>query len=109
MYTPGVHGAYGRLAAWQSTAGLCGAPAGASAREVERRALGSTWFHFEADTDWFHNEIHDYGIAALAPGRRRVAVPAATDTDQAADTGQRVRGGPAAPRPDPPGLHTRPG
>ncbi|MEU3660854.1 DUF6183 family protein [Streptomyces sp. NPDC032940] len=81
MYTPGVHGAYGRLAAWQSTAGLCGAPAGASAREVERRALGSTWFHFEADTDWFHNEIHDYGIAALAPGRRRIAVLAATDTD----------------------------
>jgi hypothetical protein len=70
---------------------------------------GPRQHHFEADTDWFHNEIHDYGIAALAPGRRRVAVPAATDTDQAADTGQRVRGGPAAPRPDPPGLHTRPG
>ncbi|GAA2121212.1 DUF6183 family protein [Actinomadura alba] len=80
-YDTGVHGAYGRLAAWQSMAGLSGAPAGASAEEVERHARQSTWFHFEADADWFHNEIYDYGIAALSPDRRRIAVLAATDTD----------------------------
>ncbi len=78
----GTQAAYGRLWAWRSIAGLSGAPADASVEEVERRARQSTWFHFEADTDWFHNDIgSDYGIAALSPDRRRLAVPAATDTD----------------------------
>ncbi|WP_405861662.1 DUF6183 family protein [Streptomyces sp. NBC_01515] len=82
MFDSGVHGAYGRLWAWRSIAGLSGAPAGASAGEVEHRARQSTWFHFEADTDWFHGDIDsDYGIAALSPDRRRIAVLAATDTD----------------------------
>ncbi|MEU1566562.1 DUF6183 family protein [Streptomyces mirabilis] len=82
MGTPGVQGAYGRLWAWRSMAGLSGAAEGASADKVERHARQSTWFHFEADTDWFHNDIDaDYGIAALSPNCRRIAVPAATDTD----------------------------
>ncbi|WP_420311304.1 DUF6183 family protein [Streptomyces sp. YS-B37] len=82
MFDSGVHGAWGRLWAWRSVAGLCGAPAGASAEEVEQRALQSTWFQFEADTDWFHGDIDsDYGIAALSPDRRRIAVLTATDTD----------------------------
>lgn len=82
MYSSGAHGAYGRLWAWKSMAGLSGAPAGASAEEVEHHARQSTWFHFEADADWFHNEVcSDYGIAALSPDRRRIAVLAATDTD----------------------------
>lgn len=82
MGSSGVQAAYGRLWAWRSIAGLSGAPAGASAEEVERHARQSTWFHFEADGDWFHNEIgSDYGIAALAPDHRRLAVLAATDTD----------------------------
>jgi hypothetical protein len=38
--------------------------------------------HLEAYADWFHNDIDaDYGIAALSPDFRRIAVPAATDTD----------------------------
>jgi hypothetical protein len=81
MYSHGVHGAYGRRMTWFSLAGLTGAPAGATAEEVERHALQSTWFHFECDTEWFHNEIHDYGMATLSPDRRRLAVLAATDTD----------------------------
>ncbi|SFH06577.1 hypothetical protein SAMN02787118_14135 [Streptomyces mirabilis] len=82
MGTSGVQGAYGRLWAWRSMAGLSGAPEGASADEVERHARQSTWFHFEADTDWFHNEFgSDYGIAALSSDRRRIAVLAAMDTD----------------------------
>jgi uncharacterized protein DUF6183 len=82
MYSSGVQGAYGRLWAWRSMAGLSGAPAGASAEEVERHARQNTWFHFAADADWFHNDIDaDYGIAALSPDRRRIAVLAATDTD----------------------------
>lgn len=82
MFDSGVHGGYGRLWAWRSIAGLCGAPVGASAEEVEDRARQCTWFHFEADTEWFHGDIDsDYGIAALSPDRRRIAVLAATDTD----------------------------
>ncbi|MFD6327123.1 DUF6183 family protein [Streptomyces sp. NPDC058442] len=82
MGSSGVQAAYGRLWAWRSTAGLSGAPAGASAQEVERHARQSTWFHSEADTDWFHNDIgSDHGMAALSPDRRRLAVLAATDTD----------------------------
>jgi hypothetical protein len=82
MYGEGVHGAYGRLWAWRSLAGLSGTAEGASAEDVERHASQSTWFHFEADAEWFHNDAcADYGIAALSPDRRRLAVLAATDTD----------------------------
>ncbi|MFF2808453.1 DUF6183 family protein [Streptomyces sp. NPDC058000] len=81
MYSDGAHGAYGRLAAWRSLAGLAGAPRGSSAADVERRALDGTWFQFLADAEWFHNEIYDYGIACLSPDRRRLAVLTATDTD----------------------------
>ncbi|MDI3417940.1 DUF6183 family protein [Streptomyces luteolus] len=81
MYSSGAQGAYGRLWAWKSIAGLSGSPMDASMDEVERRARKCTWFHFEADAEWFHNEIYDYGIAALSPDRRRIAVLAATDTD----------------------------
>ncbi|SHL43604.1 DUF6183 family protein [Streptomyces yunnanensis] len=81
MYSDGAHGAYGRFAAWQSLAGLTGAPRSADADEVAQRALHSTWFHFEADAEWFHNEIYDYGLACLSPDRRRLAILAASDTD----------------------------
>ncbi|MET9555974.1 DUF6183 family protein [Streptomyces sp. NPDC006645] len=82
IWGAGAHGAYGRLWAWKSMAGLCGAPEGASAEEVEELARLTTWFHFEADAEWFHNDIgSDFGIAALAPDGRRIAVLAATDTD----------------------------
>ncbi|MFG2986436.1 DUF6183 family protein [Streptomyces sp. NPDC048258] len=81
VYGPGAHGAYGRRAAWWSLAGLSGTPLDATAQEVERHAEQSTWFRFECDTEWFHNEIYDYGIVALSPGRRRIAVLAVTDTD----------------------------
>ncbi|OCC07488.1 DUF6183 family protein [Streptomyces sp. PTY087I2] len=78
----GAHGAFGRLWAWKSMAALSDAPAGASAEEVEHHVRQTTWFHFESDAEWFCNEIlADYGIAALSPDRRRIAVLAATDTD----------------------------
>ncbi|MET7300790.1 DUF6183 family protein [Embleya sp. NPDC005575] len=82
MYGPPSYGAYGRFAAWCSVAGLSGAAHDASADEVETLARGTTWFRFASGAEWFHNEVgHDYGIAALSPDRRRLAVLAATDTD----------------------------
>ncbi|MGP3975910.1 DUF6183 family protein [Streptomyces sp. 8N114] len=82
MYGSGVQGAFGRLWAWRSMAGLSGTRVGASVEEVEYQARQCTWFHFEADADWFHNDISaDYGIATLSADRRRIAVLAATDTD----------------------------
>ncbi|MCA6092018.1 DUF6183 family protein [Streptomyces sp. SCA3-4] len=81
VYGPGVYGAYGRLSAWWSLAGLAGAQPGAGPAEVEEQASACTWMRFEADSEWFHNEINDYGIVALAPDGRRIAVLAATDTD----------------------------
>ncbi|MGW7172161.1 DUF6183 family protein [Streptomyces xanthophaeus] len=81
VYGHGVHGAFGRRSAWWSLTGLSGAPLDASAQEVERQVLESTWFRFECDSAWFHNEIYDYGIVALSPDRCRLAVLAATCTD----------------------------
>ncbi|MEU6436582.1 DUF6183 family protein [Streptomyces albidoflavus] len=80
-YNSGSHGAYGRLAAWQSLAALAGVADGAGSAEVEARAAECAWFGFDARTDWFEQVAWDIGLAALAPDRRRLAVLAATDTD----------------------------
>ncbi|WP_329375001.1 DUF6183 family protein [Streptomyces sp. NBC_01483] len=78
----GEWGAYGRLWAWRSMAGLSGAPAGARGGGGAPCAAEHMALHLEAYADWFHNDIDaDYGIAALSPDCRRIAVLAATDTD----------------------------
>ncbi|MFJ1800323.1 DUF6183 family protein [Streptomyces sp. NPDC088180] len=65
-YHHGAHGAFGRLWAWKSMAALGGAPADASAEEVEHHVRRTTWF--ESDAEWFCNDAStDYGIAALSP------------------------------------------
>jgi hypothetical protein len=80
-YNHGSYGAYGRLAAWQSLAGLSGVAAGADADAVEAQVNDCTWYTFAADTAWFYSVVWDVGLAALSPDRRRLAVLAATDTD----------------------------
>ena len=79
-YNSGAYGAYGRLAAWQSLAGLSGVNEGAPVSEVEARVRECTWHGFEADTKWFERVAWDIGVVGLAPDRRRVAMLAATDT-----------------------------
>ncbi len=80
-YSHGLRGAYGRLAAWRSLAGLSGAAVHASAAEVEHQVLECDWYSFGAATKWFERVALDIGLAAVAPGRRQMAVLAATDTD----------------------------
>lgn len=80
-YNRGCNGAYGRLAAWRSLAGLCGAPEGASAEEVEARASECAWYAFDAPTDWFEQVAWDIGLVAVSPDGLELAVLAATDTD----------------------------
>lgn len=80
-YNSGAYGAYGRLAAWRSLAALAGSPEGDTVDEVEARVRNCIWHGFEADTKWFQRVAWDIGLVALGPGRRRLAVLAATDTD----------------------------
>ncbi|MFF7643706.1 DUF6183 family protein [Streptomyces canus] len=80
-YNSGARGAYGRLAAWQSLAGLAGAAEGVPVETVEARAWECAWYGFDADTKWFERVAWDIGLAAVSPERRRLAVLAATDTD----------------------------
>ncbi|GAA4837279.1 DUF6183 family protein [Kitasatospora terrestris] len=80
-YGPGLGGAYGRLAAWQSAAALVGAAPDTGAERVEELARRCTWYGFAAGTDWFDQVAWDLGVAVLGPDGRRLAVLAATDTD----------------------------
>nr|WTB31729.1 DUF6183 family protein [Streptomyces sp. NBC_00830] len=80
-YNSGARGAYGRLAAWQSMAGLSGAAQGGLAEEAEARARACAWYAFGADTKWFECVAWDIGLVAVSPERRRLAMLAATDTD----------------------------
>jgi len=80
-YNSGCFGAYGRLFAWRSMAGLAGATEGATATEVAERALLCTWYLFDADSPWFEQVAWDIGMATLDPSRARLAVLASTDTD----------------------------
>ncbi|GAA2518893.1 DUF6183 family protein [Streptomyces gobitricini] len=80
-YTLGSFGAYGRLAAWQSLAGLVGLPAHTPLPETARRAEQTHWYLFDTEADWFEAVAWDIAIAALRPGAQEIAVLAATDTD----------------------------
>ncbi len=98
-YGGGLGGAYGRLAAWQSLAGLTGEAkpgAGAGAGPVAgvpdadsvagidgvaAAASAARYLTFSARSRWYRQVAWDIGIAALRPGGRTIAVLTATDTD----------------------------
>ncbi|MBH1938917.1 hypothetical protein I5Q34_32450 [Streptomyces sp. AV19] len=80
-YNHGMYGAYGRLAAWRSLAALSGAAADAAPDDVARQARDCAWYDFGGATKWFTRVAWDIGLVTVAPGRRRLAVLAATDTD----------------------------
>ncbi|GAA1069377.1 hypothetical protein GCM10009665_76690 [Kitasatospora nipponensis] len=80
-YGSGLHGAYGRLAAWRSLAGLTGSAADVPLTQVAELVRHTGWFRVDTTSPWFHEVLWDLGLAALRPGGREVAVLAATDTD----------------------------
>lgn len=80
-YGPGLHGAYGRLAAWRSLAGLTDAPADAPLTGIAELVEQTHWFRIAPTSVWFHQVEWDLAIAALRPGGQEIAVLAATDTD----------------------------
>lgn len=80
-YNNGVYGAYGRLAAWRSLTALSGLSMTAPVGEVEQNIQECDWYSFGAATKWFECVAWDIGLMSVAPGARRIAVLAATDTD----------------------------
>ena len=96
-YGTGLGGAYGRLAAWQSLAGLTGAAApdtgagpGAGLPGIDSvagidgaaaAASAARYLIFSARSRWYRQVAWDIGIAALRPDGRTLAVLTATDTD----------------------------
>lgn len=79
----GEYGAYGRLAAWRALGALSGAGEHARIGDIERRAGECSWYRFGVDlvAAGGHGAYHDLGLAALAPGGRRLSVLAAVDAD----------------------------
>ncbi len=80
-YCGGHYGAYGRLLAWRSVAGLVGADEGDSFADVSALAESCDWSSYEAANDWFYQVAWDIGLVCVRPGRKQVAILAATDTD----------------------------
>lgn len=83
-YSPGLGGAYGRLAAWTSFAALVGAPAhglvdARALDALEARAAACVYLSFRTPGPWFHDVAWDLGILALREDGKSVAVLAATD------------------------------
>jgi hypothetical protein len=80
-YSRGLGGAYSRLAAWLSLAGLVGADDSADCEAIAEAAKRCTWISFVSTSPWFYSVVWDLGIVAIWPDRRSIAVLAATDTD----------------------------
>ncbi|MFE3687513.1 DUF6183 family protein [Streptomyces sp. NPDC059095] len=80
-YGPGLYGAYGRLATWQSLGGLTGCPADTPVTHIAEVARGAYWFRTDIKSAWFYEVAWDLSVAVLRPGGQEIAFLAATDTD----------------------------
>jgi hypothetical protein len=80
-YNTAWSGAYGRLGAWQSLGGLCGAEPGAELQRIEQLVRRCRWAFFSAPGPWFDEIISDFGVAAVRPDEESLALLAATDSD----------------------------
>ncbi|WP_433412986.1 DUF6183 family protein [Microtetraspora malaysiensis] len=80
-YSPGLRGGYGRLAAWQSVAGLVRAPAGASVHRINELAARWRWTMFRIirrQPYWVYREL---AIGALSPRGTVLSLLVTHDTD----------------------------
>lgn len=77
----GYFGAYGRLYAWRSLAGLCNASDYADINQVIKVAKQSIWIFFSCPSSWFYGVVSEFGLVCIRPDRQSIAVLAATDTD----------------------------
>ncbi len=80
-YNDGEFGAYGRLRAWNSLAGIIGCSSTSTIAEVGCRALECHWSMFKSSSEWYYQIAWDIGIACANPARNELAVLAATDID----------------------------
>lgn len=80
-YNSGNYGAYGRLLAWQSLAGLVGASSSAPLHAIANDCDACQWCLFHSQNQWYYEVAWDIGIACFNSARQEVAVLAATDTD----------------------------
>jgi hypothetical protein len=80
-YSGRLHGAYGRLLAWRSLAGLTGAAEDDPVERVADLASASGHALFSSRSGWYRQIAWDVGIATLRPDRRTLAVLTATDED----------------------------
>jgi hypothetical protein len=80
-YNSGNLGAYGRLFAWRSLAGLVGASIDAPVHDIAASCHTCHWCLFDSPTDWYYQVAWDIGMACFNPARQELAVLAATDTD----------------------------
>jgi len=80
-YGHGSRGAYGRLHAWTTLAGLTGLGADASLEAIAAAAEQTRWFRFETDSGWFYGVAWDVGLMAYRTDEGALALLAATDTD----------------------------
>lgn len=79
-YSRGCCGAYGRLNAWKSLAGLCGTTLEMDAEEILETAMACRWGKFQGG-EWFYDIFWDLGVVCLNPEREELVVLAATDVD----------------------------
>ena len=68
-YNSGCFGAYGRLFAWRSLAGLAGATDGATATEVAARAQLCSWYRFDAESPRARRIRHAHALRTRAQPR----------------------------------------
>jgi hypothetical protein len=79
-YGGALWGAYGRLAAWRSLAGLAGVTPSTPVEAVLQTATRCAWASFFAP-GWFQDVAWDLGLVVLRSDRLSICVLAATDTD----------------------------
>jgi hypothetical protein len=79
MVGRGLLGAYGRLAAWRSVAGLVGAGEGEGVEAVAAVAEHCRWAYFDTASWWLEHVGWDIGLAVVRPDGLSLAVLAATD------------------------------